>query len=89
MIIKNKLYNFKEKGKKESNSSILQFNIKLKEAISKLKKFLLINNFEWKIFTGTAIIKKNKKKLNIICKNSIILLNVITVINFIYYLKIF
>ena len=71
-MIKNKLYNLKEKGKREINSNILQFIIKLKEAISKLKSFLLKNNFELKILIGTVIIKKNRKKLNIICKNSII-----------------
>ena len=71
-MIKNKLYDLKEKGKKEINSNILQFNIKLKEAISRLENFLFINNFGLKILIGTVIIKKNRKKLNIICKNSVI-----------------
>ena len=44
-MIKNKLYNLKEKGKREINSNILQFIIKLKEAISKLKNFLLKKKF--------------------------------------------
>jgi len=72
-MIKNKLYNLKEKGKREINSNILQFIIKLKEAISKLKSFLLKNNFELKILIGTVIIKKNKIKLSNICKTSIML----------------
>ena len=71
--IKNKLYSLKEKGKREINSNILQFIIKLKEAISKLKSFLLKNNFELKILIGTVIIKKNKIKLSNICKTSIML----------------
>ena len=54
------------------NNKILQFNIKLKEAISRLKNFLLVNNLELKILIGTVIIKENRKKINIICKNSII-----------------
>jgi|TARA_B100001971_G_scaffold202597_1_gene216557 repressor of nif and glnA expression len=70
-MIKNKLYKLKEKGKREINSNILQFIIKLKEAISKLKNFLLKNNFELKILIGTVIIKKNKIKLSNICKTSI------------------
>tara|TARA_B100001013_G_C24583015_1_gene431438 strand:+ start:192 stop:413 length:222 start_codon:yes stop_codon:yes gene_type:complete len=72
-MIKNKLYSLKEKGKREINSNILQFIIKLKEAISKLKSFLLKNNFELKILIGTVIIKKNKIKLSNICKTSIML----------------
>ena len=48
-MIKNKLYKLKEKGKREINSNILQFIIKLKEATSKQKKFLPINNFVLKI----------------------------------------
>ena len=59
-------------GKMDKNNKILQFNIKLKEAISRLENFLFINNFGLKILIGTVIIKKNRKKLNIICKNSII-----------------
>ena len=59
-------------GKIDKNNKILQFNIKLKEAISRLENFLFINNFGLKILIGTVIIKKNRKKLNIICKNSII-----------------
>ena len=59
-------------GKIDKNNKILQFNIKLKEAIPRLENFLLINNLELKILIGTVIIKKNTKKLNIICKNSII-----------------
>ena len=56
----------------DKNNKILQFNIKLKEAISRLENFLFINNFGLKILIGTVIINKNRKKLNIICKNSII-----------------
>ena len=74
-MIKNKLYVLKEKGKKEINSNILQFNIKLKEAISKLKKFLLINIFEFKILKGTVIINENKIKLKNICDSSIIFIS--------------
>ena len=59
-------------GKIDKNNKILQFNIKLKEAIPRLENFLLISNFELKTLIGTVIIKKNRKKLNIICKNSII-----------------
>ena len=59
-------------GKIDKNNKILQFNIKLKEAISRLENFLFINNFGLIILIGTVIIKKNRKKLNIICKNSII-----------------
>ena len=59
-------------GKKEINSNILQFNIKLKEATFKPKNFLLMNIFESIIFTGTVIIKEKKIKLKNICKNSII-----------------
>ena len=59
-------------GKMDKNNKILQFNIKLKEAISRLKNFLLVNNPELKILIGTVIIKENRKKINIICKNSII-----------------
>ncbi len=59
-------------GKMDKNNKILQFNNKLKEAVSRLKKFFFINNSELKILIGTVIIKKNRKKLNIICKNSII-----------------
>ena len=59
-------------GKIDKNNKILQFNIKLKEAIPRLENFLLINNLELKILIGTVIIKKNRKKLNIICKNSVI-----------------
>ena len=59
-------------GKIDKNNKILQFNIKLKEAISRLKNFLLVNNPELKILIGTVIIKENRKKINIICKNSII-----------------
>ena len=59
-------------GKMDKNNKILQFNIKLKEAISRLEIFLFINNFGLKILIGTVIINKNRKKLNIICKNSII-----------------
>ena len=59
-------------GKIDKNNKILQFNIKLKETISRLENFLFINNFGLKILIGTVIIKKNRKKLNIICKNSII-----------------
>ena len=70
--IKNKLYESKAMGKIDKNNKILQFNIKLKEAISRLKNFLFINNFGLKIFIGTVIININRKKLNIICKNSII-----------------
>jgi len=62
-------------GKKEINSNILQFNIKLKEAISKLKKFLLINIFEFKILKGTVIISENKIKLKNICDSSIIFIS--------------
>ena len=54
------------------HNKILQFNIKLKEAISKLKYFLLINNFELKILNGTVIIRENTIKLNNICNNSTI-----------------
>ena len=54
----------------DKNNKILQFNIKLKEAISKLKYFLLTNNFELKILSGTVIIKENRIKLNNICNNS-------------------
>ena len=50
----------------------MQFNIKLNEATSKLKYFLLINIFELKILTGTVIIKEKRIKVNNICKNSII-----------------
>ena len=59
-------------GKIDKNNKILQFNIKLKEAISRLENFLFINNFGLKMLIGTVIIKENRKKLNIICKNSII-----------------
>ena len=59
-------------GKIDKNNKILQFNIKLKEAIPRLENFLFINNFGLKILIGTVIIKKNRKKLNIICKNSVI-----------------
>ena len=59
-------------GKIDKNNKILQFNIKLKEAISRLENFLFINNFGLIILIGTVIIKKNRKKLKIICKNSII-----------------
>ena len=59
-------------GKMDKNNKILQFNIKLKEAISRLENFLFINNFGLKILIGTVIINKNRKRLNIICKNSII-----------------
>ena len=54
------------------HNKILQFNIKLKEAISKLKYFLLTNNFELKILNGTVIIRENTIKLNNICNNSTI-----------------
>ena len=54
------------------NNKILQFNIRLKEAISKQKKFLLVNGFELKILIGTVIIKKNRAKLNNIWKSSTI-----------------
>jgi hypothetical protein len=46
------------------NNKILQFNIRLKEATSKQKKFLLINGFELKILIGTVMINKNRIKLN-------------------------
>jgi|TARA_B100001971_G_C17829041_1_gene352832 hypothetical protein len=72
MKINNKLYNRKEIGKKDRNNKILQFNIKLKEAISKLKYLLLVNNFELKILNGIVIIKENRIKLNNICNSSAI-----------------
>ena len=72
MRIKNKLYEPKEVGRKDISNKILQFNIKLKEAISKQKNFLLKNNFELKILIGTKIINENRKKMDIICKSSII-----------------
>ena len=66
------LYSFKEIGKIDINNKILQFNIKLKDAISKLKKFLLNNIFEFKILKGTVIMNENKTKLKNICESSII-----------------
>ena len=60
-------------GKIDKNNKILQFNIKLKEAISRLENFLFINNFGLIILIGTVIIKKNKIKLSNICKTSIML----------------
>ena len=54
----------------DKNNKILQFNIKLKEAIPRLENFLLINNFELKILIGTVINKENRIKLNNICNNS-------------------
>ena len=41
-------------------------------AVTKIENLLLINSFGLKIFIGTEMIRKNRKKLNIICKNSII-----------------
>ena len=66
------LYSFKEIGKIDINNKILQFNIRLKDATSKQKKFLFINGFELKILIGTVIIKKNRIKLNNIWKSSAI-----------------
>ena len=70
--IKNKLYVSKATGKIDKNNKILQFNIRLKDAVPRIETLLLINSFGLKIFIGTEIIKKNKRKLNIICKNSVI-----------------
>ena len=59
-------------GKIDINNKMLQFNIKLKDAISKLNNFLLTNIWGLKILTGTVIIKESRIKLNNICEISII-----------------
>jgi hypothetical protein len=59
-------------GKMDINNKMLQFNIKLKDATSKLKNFLLTNILQLKMLTGTVIIKKNRIKLSNICEISII-----------------
>ena len=59
-------------GKMDINNKMLQFNIKLKDATSKLKNFLLTNILQLKMLTGTVIIKENRIKLNNICEISII-----------------
>jgi hypothetical protein len=69
---KNKLYESKAMGNIDKNNKILQFNIKLKDAVPRIENLLLRNIFGLKIFIGTEMIRKNRKKLNIICKNSII-----------------
>ena len=56
----------------DSSSKTLQFNNKLKEAISKLNLFFLANSFELKTLIGTVIVKQKIKKIRIICNSSII-----------------
>ena len=56
----------------DSSSKTLQFNNKLKEAISKLNLFFLANSFELKTLIGTVTVKQKIKKIRIICNSSII-----------------